>query len=141
MGLLDNYTGIGMSPRPTNEHQAVLSNLIYGLRSDDIYAIPEASVDSENLNAKAPDINIYEDRGNRFPIIIIEITTKQERLTIINKVEDLLEQYPQIKEAFVYDYESNQWFAIFLKTEDNQGYKQDYSEILDLYLSDYLFYD
>ena len=136
MGLTDNYTGIGMSPRPTNEHQAVLSDLLFGLRSEDIYTLQEARLDSQNINAKAPDINIYENKEDQYPIIIIEVTTSDEVKTIISKVEELMNEYETIKEAFVYNYETGEWFSF--RDEAAEFYEADYSMELDVYFSDYI---
>ncbi len=135
MGLTDNYTDIGMSPKQTNEHQAVLSDLLFGLRSDNIFTLQEVRADSENNNAKAPDINIYENKDDQFPIVIIEVTTSDEEDIIISKVEELMDNYKTIKEGFIYNYETDEWFSLMDKSE---SYPADFSPKLDVYFRDYL---
>jgi len=135
MGLLDNYTGIGMSPRPRKEHQKILKNLIINLDQDDISALTEQCVDEFDLDSKAPDVVIYEDDNNRYPDVIIEITTHDKLKKIKDKVLELLQNYPVIKEAFVFDYETKKWFAFgAVDNEDSPSY----SPFFDVDFDDYL---
>lgn len=134
MGLLDDYSGIGMTPRPRAEHQDIILNICYGLKDDGFFCRPEFCVDSQDLNSPAPDIVVYDD-DLRYPVVIIEITTHKELKTIISKVKDLMDDYPQIKESFVYDYEKEIWHC---HGEDLQGDEPSYSHLLNLDLSDYL---
>lgn len=135
MGLLDNYTGIGMSPRPQGEHQRVIANLIYGLMGDGYNCLPEFCVDDNDLNSPAPDVVIYENEGDRYPVVIIEVTTSKECKKIKEKVVQLMKDYDQVKEAFVYDYEKDEWF---LFSDELDADDPSYSNLLEKDFSNYL---
>lgn len=109
MGLLDNYSGIGMSPRPAAMHQDIIGNICYELRTLDIFCRSEFCIDATDLNSLAPDIVIYSERDDRYPVTIFEITTSKEFNTICDKVQELMRNYDHIQESFVYDYEKGFW--------------------------------
>lgn len=134
MGLLDDYSGIGMTPRPRAKHQDIILNICYGLKDDGYFCRPEFCVDASNLNSPAPDIVIYDD-DERYPVIIIEVTNTKEVKQITAKVIELLQAYKQIKEAFVYDYEKQQWLSFGGNTslEDPS-----YSYVIKEDLNDYI---
>lgn len=115
MGLLDNYTGIGMAPRPTPLHQRIMLRLAIAIHNesdlDELDVLTESVVDVNNLNSPAPDVIVYDLENNSNPVFIIEITTTGECKTIRNKVEKLLKDYPTIAEGWVYDYESDKWYG------------------------------
>ena len=106
MGLLDNYTGVGMSPRPIWRHQIAMShlhaNMYFELVPKGYLPLTEATV-TDDWNDKAPDIVVF-DRNN-IPVSIIEITTSHDCDEIIEKCEDLMIRFPHA-EYFVYDYEN-----------------------------------
>lgn len=137
MGLLDNYTGIGDSPRPTRKHQDTIARITYGIRSQDYYyGFPESVIDDNNLNSEAPDIIIFEsDDTSRFPDVIVEITTTRERKVIIKKVKELLAKYPAVQEAFIFDYEKETWARVVQGGELEED--ESYSPLLDADLDDY----
>ena len=138
MGLTDNYTGIGMAPRPAFRHQIIMSSLLRGLHDDGHgnEALTEFCVDKHNLDSPAPDIIIYNDIDDRYPVIIIEITKTKERNIIREKVISLMKDYPAIIEAFVYDYEDDQWEKISKEADPDPD--QSYSDILNTDFSFYL---
>lgn len=105
MGLLDNYTGIGMSPRPKWQHQKAITNAIEfmqpELRRNNLIILPEATV-TDNWDDFAPDIVIFDSQY--LPLAIIEITTHKELRAIMRKCKELMTRFPYA-EYFVYDYE------------------------------------
>ena len=105
MGLLDNYTGIGMSPRPKRNHQLAMFTFarqsFAELRNQGLYPLTEMTV-TDDTNDLAPDI-VFFDQSN-YPVSIIEITTHKELHRIIKKCYDLIVRFPD-SEYFVYDYE------------------------------------
>lgn len=107
MGLLDNYTGIGMSPRPKWRHQIVMSRanrLMYDeLAKLDMILASEATV-TNDWDDLAPDLVAF-NRGF-VPQLIVEITTHRELKRIIRKCYELIERFP-LSEYFVYDYEED----------------------------------
>ena len=107
MGLLDNYTGVGMSPRPKWRHQRVMKRLLrnsdYELQRKGLEILTEATV-TDNWDDLAPDLVIFDERYH--PLTIIEITTHKEVKKIINKCYELIERFPHA-EYFVYDYEED----------------------------------
>lgn len=130
MGLLDNYTGVGMSPRPKWKHQNVISRLIVKsykeLNLRHLLMLPEATV-TDDWNDMAPDLVIFDNVFH--PLSIIEITRTEQLDAIIDKCEELMERFPDA-EYFVYDYEemvlcqydaeSNHW----LWSEEDTLYSQ-----------------
>lgn len=107
MGLLDNYTGIGMSPRPKWQHQNVIRRAMHRaydeLEEQGLLMLSEATV-TDDWDDKAPDLVIFDNRY--YPLTIIEITTHKECRAIIEKCEELMERFPH-SEYFVYDYEAD----------------------------------
>ncbi|MBQ7697716.1 MAG: hypothetical protein IJT35_03955 [Paludibacteraceae bacterium] len=105
MGLLDNYTGIGMSPRPKWRHQIVMSrahHLMYDeLAKQDMILATEATV-TNDWDDLAPDIVAFDSAF--VPKLIIEITTHEELKRIIRKCYELIARFPD-SEYFAYDYE------------------------------------
>jgi hypothetical protein len=118
MGLLDNYTGIGMSPRPKWQHQHVIRHAMHyaydELEQQGLYMLSEATV-SANWDDLAPDLVIFDARNK--PLSIIEITTHTERLEIIRKCHELIVRFPDA-EYFVYDYERNVLYAYDAETQE-----------------------
>lgn len=105
MGLLDNYSGVGMSPRPKWQHQRVMDSFYYysfeELKEQDLFMLTEATV-TDDWDDLAPDLVIFDELYH--PLTIIEITTHREVKKIINKCYELIERFP-FSEYFVYDYE------------------------------------
>ena len=105
MGLLDNYTGIGMSPRPKWAHQAIIARCIrYAseeLETQGLQIYSEATV-TDDWDDLAPDLVIFNAIYE--PLSIIEITTHRELSAILRKCYELITRFPEA-EYFVYDYE------------------------------------
>lgn len=111
MGLLDNYTGIGMSPRPKWQHQHVLQRALthaYNeLEKQSLLMLSEATV-TNDWDDLAPDLVIFDE--HYAPLSIIEITTHNECKKIIRKCYELIVRFPNA-EYFVYDYEACKLYA------------------------------
>ena len=105
MGLLDNYTGIGMSPRPKWQHQLTITRagrwMYDELEEQGLQIASEATV-TDDWDDLAPDLVIFDQQF--YPLTIIEITTHRELRRIIKKCYELITRFPQ-SEYFVYDYE------------------------------------
>lgn len=133
MGLLDNYTGIGMSPRPKWQHQNVISNLLSNtraeLRKKGLKMLPETTV-TDDWNDLAPDLVIFDK--TYYPLSIIEITTHKECRAIIRKCHELIRRFPDA-EYFVYDYEENTLYQYI--AEENEWITSDDEDISSQYLS------
>ena len=118
MGLLDNYTGIGMSPRPKWQHQRVMSSLLRNMYAElqlqGFEPLTEATV-TDDWDDLAPDIVIFDKNQN--PLSIIEITTHKECRLIIRKCHELIVRFPET-EYFVYDYESDVLYLYDASTQE-----------------------
>ena len=105
MGLLDNYSGIGMSPRPRWQHQKTIANAIEfmqpELRRNELMVYPEATV-TDDWDDLAPDLVVFDKQY--LPVMIVEITTHRELRAIMRKCGELMARFPKA-EYFVYDYE------------------------------------
>ena len=108
MGLLDNYTGIGMSPRPKFLHQDYMLHTAHNMY-DEVFAngniVRTESTVTNNWDDKAPDVIIY-NRSN-IPLMLLEITTHRECSKIMRKCEKLQARFPEC-ECFVFDYENHE---------------------------------
>lgn len=141
MGLLDIYSGIGMSPRPRWEHQIAMSNIHVNaypeLKSKGLQFLTEATL-TNNWDDLAPDLVIFDREFN--PLSIIEITRSAQLEAIINKCEMLMDRFPA-SEYFVYDYEQRILYAY--DDEENVWISSETDIIYSCYLSkpliDYLF--
>lgn len=140
MGLLDNYTGIGMSPRPKWRHQNVIRRAMHRayneLEEQGLLMLSEATV-TNDWNDLAPDLVIFNEEYE--PLSIIEITTHKECKAIIKKCYDLIERFPET-EYFVYDYETEIVYAYDATTDEwvNSNAYEIVSQYLRMPLSDYL---
>lgn len=141
MGLLDNYTGVGMSPRPKWRHQNIMSNLHIDagleLRKKGLRFLTESTV-TNDWNDLAPDLVIFD--RNEEPLSMIEITTHKELNDIIDKCYVLIERFPEA-EYFVYDYEAQVLYQYIY--EDDTWISSEEAEIKSQYLDrpliDYLY--
>jgi hypothetical protein len=105
MGLLDNYSGIGMCPRPKWQHQGVIAQFfkcaLPEIYMQDLILLSEATV-TDDWDDLAPDLVVFSP--DMEPLCIIEITTYAQCNAIICKCYELIERFPEA-EYFVYDYE------------------------------------
>ena len=133
MGLLDNYTGIGMSPRPKWRHQMTMAralHLMYDeLAKQDMILATEATV-TDDWDDLAPDIVAFDSAF--VPQLIIEITTHKELRQIIKKCHELIVRFPDA-EYFVYDYEKDILYMYDGKHE--RWLSSDEYELYSAYLS------
>lgn len=132
MGLLDDYSGVGMSPRPKWQHQGILRKAIIRtyeeLEEQGLMMLSESTV-TDDWNDLAPDLVIF-DRQHR-PLSIIEITTHAECRAIIRKCHELIVRFPGA-EFFVYDYERGILYAY--DAEEKEWISSEGYEIVSRYL-------
>ena len=111
MGLLDNYTGIGMSPRPKWKHQGIIRRAIVEtneeLENQGLIMLSEATV-TDNWDDLAPDLVVFN--ACNVPVTLIEITTHKDCNEIIKKCYKLIPRFPDA-EYFVYNYEKDILYA------------------------------
>ncbi len=133
MGLLDNYTGVGMSPRPKWQHQILKDSFILNagpeIRRNGLLLLGEVTV-TDDWNDLAPDLVIFDK--NFVPLSIFEITTSNECEAIIRKCHELIQRFPDA-EYFVYDYEEDTLYQYI--AEENVWITSDDEDISSLYLS------
>ena len=133
MGLLDNYTGVGMSPRPKWQHQRVMNSILYysflELKRQGLFMLSEATV-TDDWDDLAPDLVIFDNQY--LPLTIIEITTHRELKKIIRKCYELIDRFPDT-EYFVYDYEEKVLFMYDLEGDCWLSSEED--TLYSLYLS------
>ena len=140
MGLLDNYTGIGMSPRPKWQHQRIINRALHRaydeLNTQDLVMLPEATV-TDDWDDLAPDLVIFDP--NNIPVTIIEITTHKELRKILNKFDELIDRFPNA-ECFTFDYENEILYKFNPATDEwiPSTLAELYSAYLSLPLLDYL---
>ena len=124
-----NYNGLGMSPRPTDEHQRIIGNLYFNIRVSKkidlkyFEVLPESELGEPN--SVAPDIVIKNLRSRKTHFLIEIERTSGIKKTII-KTQKALKDYPTLKEAFIYDYEKK----IFYKVEKSSSKKSAQSDFL-----------
>jgi hypothetical protein len=142
MGLLDNYTGIGMSPRPNWRHQQVMAHLYANIHQElwkqGLELLTESTV-TDNWNDLAPDLVIFNNQNK--PLSIIEITTHKECSAIKRKCYELIARFPD-SEYFVYDYEAEILYiyeAVNMQWYSSLNYDI-YSHYLKMPLLNYLEY-
>lgn len=141
MGLLDDYSGngglagIGMSPRPTHNHDEFVSAMECYLKIKffGVYHVfSESAIDYKNLRkSKAPDVNIYN--LDYTPKLFIDVTDTKLLNRIIVKCKELIKE-KKIQEGFVYDYQKDKWLK-FEYGSDNFKISS-WSNILNLDITD-----
>lgn len=140
MGLLDDYKGIGMSPRPKWQHQNVIRQAILNasdeLEEQRLFMLSEATV-TDNWDDLAPDLVVFNALHK--PLSIIEITTTSETRAIIRKCSELIDRFPEA-EYFVYDYERKRLYAYNEPTDTwiSSDETELYSRYLQFPLQNYL---
>ena len=140
MGLLDNYTGIGMSPRPKWQHQMVIRRVqnrtAQELDRQGLLLLSEATI-TDDWDDLAPDLVLFDERFQ--PLSIIEITTHKELTKIIRKFSELIDRFPDA-ECFTYDYENNVLYKYEEQTTSWISSQQEvmYSEYLTMPILEYL---
>lgn len=111
MGLLDNYTGVGMSPRPKWQHQRVLAHLYANTHKElwkqGLEPLTESTI-TDDWDDLAPDLVIFDKQNE--PLSAIEITTHKETQAIMSKCYELIARFPDT-EFFIYDYEAEILYA------------------------------
>ncbi|MCR5049489.1 MAG: hypothetical protein K6A36_00225 [Paludibacteraceae bacterium] len=132
MGLLDNYTGIGMSPRPKWQHQILKDSFLLNagpeIRRNGLLLLGETTV-TDDWDDLAPDLVIFDRQFK--PLSIIEITTHKECKAIIRKCHVLIQRFPDA-EYFVYDYEEDLLYQYV--AEENVWITSEEEEISSQYL-------
>lgn len=133
MGLLDNYTGIGMSPRPQFLHQDYMLHIAHTMY-DEVFAngmiVRTESTVTDNWDDKAPDVIIYN--RNNVPLMFLEITIHRECRKIMRKCERLQTRFPAC-ECFVFDYETHELFL--LDVAQRCWHSNDDAELCSAYLA------
>ena len=110
MGLLDNYTGVGMCPRPKWAHQIFMDNLLFNLKLElpkTFLPLTEATL-TDDWDDKAPDLVVF-GRADMYPLMMVEITTHRELLKIKRKCDNLAVRFPEI-ECWAFDYEEEKLY-------------------------------
>ena len=110
MGLLDNYTGVGMCPRPKWAHQIFMNNLLFNLKLElpkTFLPLTESTL-TDDWDDKAPDLVVF-DRADMYPLMMVEITTHRELLKIKRKCDNLAVRFPEI-ECWAFDYEEEKLY-------------------------------
>ncbi|MBQ3999334.1 MAG: hypothetical protein II644_08380 [Paludibacteraceae bacterium] len=133
MGLLDDYSGIGMSPRPQWKHQIAMSNFHTNacteLYQQGLQLLTEATV-TNDWNDLAPDLVVFD--AHFVPQTVIEITRTYQARAIINKCAELIERFPDA-EYFVYDYEQRLLYGF--DAERQKWITSDEYELFSQYLA------
>lgn len=129
MGLLDNYTGFGMTARPCFEHMDMLGKIIYGIdktikaKELDLFVFPEWVLNPEDLESLAPDIVVYigreEDSDIPIPAFFVEIGDSKEVPPILARMKEAMRAYPHVQESFLYNYEENTWLRMVGNTVEH----------------------
>ena len=97
--------------------------------------IMEASMEDSDINSQSPDILII-NRKKGVIQIIIEICRTKQLTKDIKKVKDLIKSFAGIDEAFIYDYEQDEWYKFNDEGEDI--YNATFSDVLGKDLEDYV---
>ena len=133
MGLLDNYSGIGMCPRPKWQHQGVIAQFfkcaLPEIYMQDLILLSEATV-TDDWDDLAPDLVIFSPAME--PLSIIEITTHHQCSAIIRKCDELIERFPEA-EYFVYDYEQAMLYQYDI--EEDEWVASDSERLFSRYLN------
>ncbi len=113
MGLLDNYTGIGMSPRPQWQHQFVLRDLLVNVASElprNRFTVATEITLTDDWDDRAPDLVVFAAQTMQ-PLMLVEITTHHELKKILRKCENLLPRFGAM-EFWAFDYEAGQLWLL-----------------------------
>ena len=122
MGLLDNYTGIGTSPRPKWRHQMTMARavrLMYDeLAEQEMILTTEATV-TDDWDDLAPDLVAFST--DFVPLLMIEITTHRELKQIIKKCYELIARFPEQSISYM---TMRKTFSICMMANTTGGFRQ-----------------
>lgn len=149
MGLLEKYNdsglagSLGMSPRPSIQHQIIMATLIRKLANwlgDNYFVLPETQIDPADPHTLAPDVVVFEkheDLHRLKPVIFIEIERAARIKKNISKCDEIMKRYG-VQESFVFNYETNTWYKILDTTIEPQTESPSYSDLLHVDLDTFL---
>jgi hypothetical protein len=113
---------------------AVLShNLSTIISRRDFEIVNESYIDLHNMDSDVADVIIYNVKNNYAPDLIIELCSSEDFKSTAASVEIISEVY-LIKEAFIYNLDSSEWFRV----TDGERVKNHYSRLFSVDLKDIL---
>jgi hypothetical protein len=75
-------------------------------RFDIVY---EGYADPFDLNSEQPDVVVYDKKNSVNPILLIEFCNDENEEDVLKTMQVMSEVY-EAKEAYVYNFQSDQWF-------------------------------
>jgi hypothetical protein len=82
------------------------------------------TLDPANLNAQQPDVAVYKMEANR-PVsatLTIEIEQSDRITQAKKKTEGYFEDYPGLREGFVYDFQKKEWARYYRDGNGKTGW-------------------
>ena len=105
--------GFGMAARPHLNHQMAIMHYAFLIKASIVagkyFVVTEAAIDPNNLDSLAPDIVIFT-LNKRNAVEIFEVVHSAGLKEVENKLRILFKDYPLLKQASVYNYETKQWY-------------------------------
>ena len=114
------YAGLGMAPKGEFEHQFLLHQFLFALktqagwRHSDLELMCETQLDPNDTGSRVPDVIAFRKHSNLRqykPVFFIEVTTTRKWKAMLRKALSAAADY-DVAEAFVYDYEKKRWARI-----------------------------
>jgi Uma2 family endonuclease len=105
-------TPVVMGVNAPHAHQRVIRRLAQGLGllfdsgQINLEPLPEAMIDEGETSA-TPDIILFNN-ATRKSVVIIEVAAAGVKKDL-RKIMELMDEYEEVKEGFVYDYRDNRW--------------------------------
>ena len=122
-----HYNGLGMSPRPTNEHQNLIMAIGDGIRkhfaeekTDTKYQITY-EVELGEPNSVAPDLVVFL-KGTSTPVFALEIEKTKGISGTCKKVKTkVFPLFPTVVEVIIYNYEKGVFYRVFKNGKKNKA--------------------
>lgn len=128
--------GLGL-PGPKRMHQKVcleIAMVLYNSIDESRYDVyPDTELDGPN--SRSPDITIWEldDNGEaQKPRLIVEVVRdyRQGIKYTYNVIMEIYDQFPDLQEVYMYNYETDTWYEVH---RDGEVYEGDcFSELLGI---------
>jgi hypothetical protein len=133
---MEKKQGLGMSPRPSSEHQMAILVLMHQINATycfkNIVATPEEEL--YGPNSRTPDITIWtlNKNGNKHhPVLTIEIVKDKRSFNYsYQSIMEVFEKCKTVKMSYIYNYKTDTWYEVHRDGEVYEG--ECFSELLGM---------
>ena len=134
-----DLSGLGMA-RPALTHQRITRNIVINFYNkfgfEQIEAFQECTANTKPTCEKIPDVVFFDLHADKV-VVSIELEKNWNGETIQKINQSLLRKFKH-QEVFLYNYPKEKWRRYYLKGRQVFYDETDYSDVLGIYLSEFV---